>query len=142
MECVARDCARGDIKARGLCVTHYNQWWYHRNHERQLAYARANKKRYRDAGKELVRIFKEGGCLRCGFNEHPAAIDCHHKNGTGSKDRDKHKGSNRSMAWLIHNKPAQVAAELLLCEPLCANCHRIEHHRVEAESDQQRFPKP
>lgn len=59
-----------------------------------------------------------GGCVKCGYNEHPAALDFNHID-PSTKEFDvgsavKH-GHGRERIW----------AEMDKCEILCANCHRI-----------------
>jgi len=58
-----------------------------------------------------------GKCVRCGWSGNLAALEFHHPND------DKHftisNISNKS--WNV------VMPEILKCELLCSNCHRIEH---------------
>lgn len=57
---------------------------------------------------------KAKGCIDCGFNGHPAALDFDHVRGE--------KLLNVSAAKSI----AQAKAEIEKCEVRCANCHRIK----------------
>lgn len=59
-----------------------------------------------------------GKCVRCGYKEHPAALEFHHKI-PQLKNFEINTVANKS--W---NK---IHGELLKCELLCSNCHRIEH---------------
>lgn len=59
-----------------------------------------------------------GQCKRCGYNNHFAALQFHHKN-PENKKFEISRYSNKS--WNILKK------EVLKCELLCANCHIIEH---------------
>lgn len=63
-------------------------------------------------------------CNRCGYDKHIAAFEFHHKD-PKQKDFTIGKASNKS--WAI------VKKEVLKCELLCANCHRIEHSNRDNE---------
>ena len=57
-----------------------------------------------------------GGCVDCGYNEHPAALDFDHMPGTEKLfniGQEKHRALD------------QLLAEIAKCELVCANCHRI-----------------
>lgn len=55
------------------------------------------------------------GCSKCGYNEHPAALDYHH---TGNKSAEVATAvASRGMEFV-----KEVADE---CIVLCSNCHRI-----------------
>ena len=71
------------------------------------------------AGIELL----DGVCARCGYEESPWAMDFHH---TGN-DKNFSIGSIANKGWSV------VKAELLKCELLCANCHRLTHCAREDE---------
>lgn len=59
-----------------------------------------------------------GKCVRCGWGEHPAALDFHHKD-PATKEFNIAPSLGRAMEILER--------EVDKCELLCANCHRIEH---------------
>lgn len=63
------------------------------------------------------------GCFRCGYREHPAALDYHHTD-PATKARQV-GGYDCTVAGLMR--------EVAKCEVLCACCHRIEH--AEKNSD-------
>jgi len=57
------------------------------------------------------------GCVDCGYNESPHALDFDHL-------RDKKFGLSYSMT-----RPMQaILEEISKCEVVCANCHRIRTH--------------
>jgi hypothetical protein len=58
----------------------------------------------------------EKGCVDCGYNKHPAALDFDHLPGT-EKLRDIKCGQH--LGW------EALQAEVAKCEVVCANCHRI-----------------
>ena len=57
------------------------------------------------------------GCVDCGYNAHPRALDFDHVDGT------KAAGVNR----MVRDRRARsaVLAEIAKCEVVCANCHRV-----------------
>jgi 5-methylcytosine-specific restriction endonuclease McrA len=59
-----------------------------------------------------------GECERCGYDEHPAALEFHHY----SDDKNMTLGTVANKSWKKTVKP-----ELENCSLLCSNCHRIEH---------------
>jgi hypothetical protein len=64
----------------------------------------------------LQQIKTEKGCARCGYNEHPAALDFNHIDPTTK--------SFNIASCASHSKEL-LDAEIAKCEILCANCHRI-----------------
>ena len=79
----------------------------------------------------IVRGYKsERGCSRCPEN-HPAALDLHHRQGENKsprliprrKDGTSRNGGN---GWTGLSY-AELEEELAKCDVLCANCHRKEH---------------
>ncbi len=57
-----------------------------------------------------------GGCVDCGFDGHPAALDFDHMPGT---EKLFNIGQEK------FRSQAQMTAEIAKCELVCANCHRI-----------------
>lgn len=58
------------------------------------------------------------GCLHCGFNESPAALEFHHLDPT-----DKEFGPSNG----LHYKLTDLFNELRKCVVLCSNHHRMLH---------------
>lgn len=56
--------------------------------------------------------------MRCGYDAHPAALEFHHKD-PSLKSFEINIVANK--AW------ESIKAEILKCELLCSNCHRVEH---------------
>lgn len=74
-------------------------------------------KRRRVIKDALISVFG-GKCKNCGGIFHPSVYDFHHKY---SKDE--------SIAYLLDNASIyRIAKEIIKCELICANCHRIEHN--------------
>lgn len=116
--CKIGGCDSGDIKARGMCMTCYNRWWYENNKEKHMEDVARNGERYRSEAKRVVEEFKAEGCVRCGY-DNPVAIDCHHVDGSDKGD---------SIGRLVSNRQLEaVRRELEKCVPVCANCHRLVH---------------
>lgn len=58
-----------------------------------------------------------GKCIRCGYKDHPAALEFHHVSG----NKEFTIGGVANKSWDVIKK------ELDKCILLCSNCHRIEH---------------
>lgn len=72
------------------------------------------------------------GCIDCGYNKHPAALDFDHVD--GEKLFEVSKTMGRSFA--------KMTAEIAKCVVRCSNCHRIKtfEDRQKAE-DKRRIKK-
>jgi hypothetical protein len=66
--------------------------------------------------KEVDKIKLAAGCSRCGYKEHPAALDFDHLPGTV-------KYMNVSMMFTCSRQ--KVMEEISKCQVLCSNCHKI-----------------
>lgn len=72
-----------------------------------------------------------GGCTRCSVTD-PVCVDFHHH---GEKTRAVSK-------MLAAGRPLEaVQREIENCVPLCANCHRVEHHVDIDEGDETLTPQ-
>jgi hypothetical protein len=90
---------------------------YRRRGEEGRAYIRAKAERVRKVRKPMVNSIKiESGCVDCGFNSHPEALQFDHID-PSTKLFAIAKGLTRS--W------AAILAEIEKCEVRCANCHAI-----------------
>lgn len=112
----------------------YAKWareYYHRNKEkcaeRARAWREANKEYRLEYQKLAKRKRKEeaiqylgGVCKQCHETYHPAIYEFHHLD-PSTKDRDPSK--MLSLSW------ERLKAELDKCVLLCANCHRLTHHK-------------
>jgi hypothetical protein len=68
----------------------------------------------------LSAIKKERGCSMCGITN-PLVLDFHHEK---EEDKSFGLGTFRRSVGIV-----RIKEEVEKCEVLCANCHRIEHHR-------------
>ena len=95
------------------------------------AEAARRKERDRERGRirsaknrEMVsRLKLEMGCSRCGYREHPAALDFHHRD-----PRGKTATISKLASWERGDPEQSITAEIEKCVLLCANCHRIVTH--------------
>lgn len=86
---------------------------------RCLSKYQANRnKRVRNRNKIKLDEYKvERGCVDCGFNVHPAALEFHHIK--GKKEFNISQGKH--LGWNT------ILSEIAKCEVVCANCHRMRH---------------
>jgi hypothetical protein len=81
-------------------------------------YQQKKKDRAKRIKAEYQEIKKGLRCERCGYNQHPAALQFHHKN-----PAEKEFILSRAM----HVSVKRIRNEIAKCEVLCANCHLIHH---------------
>lgn len=76
-------------------------------------------KRYKEARKAIVEVLG-GKCVNCGFND-IRALEVHHKQGNGNKERRNRMGT------LVNDYRyyRQMLTHLSDYELLCSNCHAI-----------------
>lgn len=70
--------------------------------------------------------YKGGHCKHCGYDKHYGALEFHHNN---PKEKDFVWTKLRLKSW------DKITNEIDKCTLLCANCHREEHHRLNALSN-------
>lgn len=59
----------------------------------------------------------EKGCADCGYKQAHCALDFDHRGGKTSR--------NDQVSWLMNSRLELLLAEILKCDVVCANCHRI-----------------
>lgn len=95
----------------------YHKRWYVKNkdnRQKQVAERRLVKK---IEASELINKFKTStGCKDCGYNAHSVALDFDHLNS---------KSYNISAMVADGYKTDAIQKEMLKCEVVCANCHRV-----------------
>lgn len=100
----------------------YHREWYHRN--KGIVSIRKGK-RAKKWSAFLRRISDEIklllGCSKCGYAEHPRALDFHHRE-RSTKEFEISSGVGTAMGL------TKLLKEISKCGVLCANCHRIETH--------------
>jgi hypothetical protein len=70
---------------------------------------------------EAIR-YKGGSCLTCGYSEHYAALQFHHRE---PENKDVVWNKLRLRSW------DKIVKELDKCDLLCANCHSIVHSSIQ-----------
>jgi hypothetical protein len=65
----------------------------------------------------LVELFG-GACVRCGYDEHDAALQFHHRDSS-----EKEFGISTGLTIGLD----RLKEEARKCDMICANCHAIEH---------------
>ena len=74
--------------------------------------------------RDFIQAYKiEKGCAKCGYNQHPAALEFNHLDPAKKKFQI---AGNLTRRW------DSIVEEMAKCEILCANCHAIHTH----ENDQ------
>lgn len=75
--------------------------------------------------KHLLIEYKRGKCEKCGYNKHEAALQFHHKD--PSKKEFSLSQVNLNSEFTIEKMKVEVDK----CALLCANCHMIEHFKLD-----------
>lgn len=101
------------------CKNKYQKNYYKQNKNSKFLDAKERRDEIRSW---LFEIKKSLECNRCGYNNHPSALDFHHLN-------DSDKKSNISTLVADRCSKTTILKEIEKCEVLCANCHRIEHYK-------------
>lgn len=127
-----RVCKNGHEKSLGakrcgVCHSLAQKRYRERHPERKRQTRKYRPEYYQEHAKEfrtLRRLRKEalvrefgGKCVRCGYKEHPAALDFDHLDPT-KKDR--------GVGYYLTFSPEKAAEEAEKCQLLCANCRRIK----------------
>lgn len=90
------------------------EWWAKSPEMRDKQNARAREMRKRI--NEMLRAHKVAvGCVDCGYKAHHAALEFHHF------------GDDKNINLSFAKSVAQAEREMVKCEVLCSNCHRIRH---------------
>jgi len=92
--------------------------YYHENRERQLPLALARRHRAYLEKREFTAKTKNRPCIDCGVRYPYYVMDFDHKKGT-VKVNDVAYMMTRN--WSLK----RIKEEILKCEVVCANCHRI-----------------
>lgn len=90
---------------------------------------RTKKRAKRNAAlkREAINQYKvEQGCVDCGYNAHPWALEFDHLPGAIKV---------KTVASLMYNSWDAIWAEIDKCEVVCANCHAIRTFTRMAQED-------
>ena len=88
--------------------------------EQRENYARVSRERAAEKRDYLNTIKTLCGCAKCGYDAHAQALDFNHLDPTQKRGNIAERVS--SWGWNT------LMEEVLKCEVLCANCHRLETH--------------
>jgi|ERR1035437_867418 hypothetical protein len=106
----------------------YNKTYYQDNADRisarKKAYYQKNKQartahsaqRHAACYSRFAALKLATGCIDCGYKEHPAALEYDHLPGTIKTNM---------VGDLIHGSWERLLEEVVKCELVCANCHRV-----------------
>jgi len=105
-----------DLEVRKKKHKEYSREHYLKNQEETKQRTKENKKKSRLDWAAFKATLK---CTRCEEN-HPAALDFHHKDPATK---------NHAVSWYIKNSQfTRAIEEAVKCIVLCANCHRKHHY--------------
>jgi hypothetical protein len=100
-----------------MATAEYHRNWYHANKETVAPRKAARAIKWR---KFLVHVTSEIklllGCKFCGYDEHPRALDFHHRD----PKMKSFNISNANCRGLM-----KLLEEISKCDVACANCHRV-----------------
>jgi hypothetical protein len=106
-----------DLEVRRVKQAIYSKTYYEKNKSEVITKINGRKK----VNRAWFRAYKSDLlCKNCGEN-HPSALDFHHKN---PKKTDKKVNELVSDGHTRH----RIKEEIDKCEVLCSNCHRKLHH--------------
>ena len=89
-----------------------------RSHKQTCSYNCRRVKQRRARREEIDALKVSTGCVKCGYNAHPAALDFNHLDPSS-------KSFNVAHAINSLVSKSKLMEEIGKCEILCANCHRI-----------------
>lgn len=94
------------------------KWWASLSKERKREKADKANARAIELRRFLSEIKVKKGCVDCGFNKHPAALDFDHVRG------------KKNILISFAKSKSQALREMRKCEIRCSNCHRIRSWEV------------
>lgn len=97
----------------------YKRSWYERNKVRADASVRA----FKESIDVWINGLKVGPCADCGGEFPPYVLDFHHRAG----EKKLFAISNGKKKY----GKRRLEEEMAKCDLICANCHRIRHHKEE-----------
>jgi len=78
---------------------------------------RSSDKKRADKNRAEIAAYKvEHGCIDCGYNANPLALEFDHLPGSVKR---------KTVASMMYSAPKLIYAEIAKCEVVCANCHAI-----------------
>lgn len=98
------------------CQKEYFRNYYKKNKEKHI---KSVSKVTKTRKNFVLKIKKESGCVKCGYNKNPIALQFHHIDPSTKKFN-----ISEQLTCCIE----KLKQEIDKCVILCANCHIIEHH--------------
>jgi hypothetical protein len=92
-----------------------NRTYRQSEHYRRLV-AKANVERRKRNVEEINKIKLSRGCVDCGYNLHPAALDFDHRPGERKRF---------GVSYAKQRTMNIIRKEMEKCDVVCANCHRV-----------------
>jgi|TARA_R110002020_G_scaffold287616_1_gene503112 hypothetical protein len=100
-------------------------WRSPEQHAKEMQRKKDGKKiKYDLISEHINKIKLQKGCVRCGYNENPIALDFHHLD---KSLKEKNVSSYWRTSWAQFK---QIKNEIEKCEVFCANCHRVEEQKL------------
>jgi hypothetical protein len=109
-------------KRKEYTSKYHREVWYPKNKARRLELNRANRDRIREHIK-FVKLSR--GCIDCGYRKYAEALDFDH---IGEKLFDIGISAQQSISI------KRINEEILKCEVVCANCHRVRTYKRRSQS--------
>ena len=104
------------------CKRQYNSRWYAKHKAEQIKRARKNNAAYKEKAYREVNRLKDAPCTDCG-NRYPSYVmDWDHLDG---EDKEGSVSAMIAHGYSINT----ILSEIMKCELVCSNCHRIRTHR-------------
>ena len=99
------------------CKKKYSQGYYQGRKARQMYVVSVRRKKL---SAWLLDLKSNLSCKNCGFNNHPEALDFHHRD---PSKKSRTLANSLGVGW----GKKRILEEIDKCDVLCANCHRIKH---------------
>lgn len=101
------------------CKSGYNKSWYTRNKKKHKADVVQNNNKYKYAARSIVNKIKENPCMDCNIVFPEECMDFDHVKGKKYANISTIVNGKRTVSLAVLHK------ELLKCELVCSNCHRM-----------------
>lgn len=104
------------------CMKIRGRDYYHNNHKRQLGLALVRRHEAYLKKRKFINQIKDVPCADCGMKYPFYVMDFDHKN---AKNKVKEIAYMMTRNWSLD----KIKAEVVKCEIVCANCHRIRTYK-------------
>lgn len=107
------------------CMKLRGRFYYHLNREKQLKLAVLRRNKYKSFMRAYINKIKNVPCMDCGKKYPPYVMDFDHRN---RKNKYIDVGRMIGGGW----SKDKVDKEILKCDIVCSNCHRIRTYSINA----------